>query len=275
MNRIVLVAEIGISHNGYINIAKQMIDIASMYKCDFVKFQKRTVSTVYSKKELDMYRESPFGNTNRDLKEQLEFGREEYDIIDKYCKEKNIGWYVSPWDIESYYFLKKYNPPYIKIASAMLTDLDLLHIMKDDDYPIILSTGMSKKHELDKALDIIGHNVEYILACTSSYPTKDEEMNLNFIKTLKEEYPKYKIGFSNHHPSIMFMICAQVLGAQMLEFHITLDRAMYGSDQAASIGPAGVERISRYSRGLEVAMGTGEWTVFPSEEEVRKKLRKC
>jgi len=270
-----ITAEIGINHNGDIDIAKQLIDVAKDAGCDFVKFQKRTIEHVYTKEELDKPRESPWGTTNREQKEGLEFNEEQYDEIDSYCKEKEIGWYASPWDYNSVYFLSKYRDiPFIKVASASLTDIKLIEVVKQLDKPIILSTGMSTKAELDNAVSILGDQVEYILACTSTYPTKNEEMNLNFIKTLKEQYPQYKIGFSNHNAGIFFMCCSVAMGAEMIEFHITLDRAMYGSDQAASIEPTGVRKTVDYVRGLEVAMGTGEWTVYPSEEEIKKKLRK-
>jgi N-acetylneuraminate synthase len=269
-----MVAEIGINHNGDIDLAKRLIDVAVLADCDFVKFQKRTINLVYDKEDLDRYRESPWGTTNREQKEGLEFDRGEYNAIDKYCKERDIGWYASPWDIKSVHFLLSYDLPYVKVASACLTDSALLSEIKKMDKPIILSTGMSTKAELDWALEIVGDKTEYILACTSTYPAFDAEMNLNFIKRLKLEYPQYKIGFSNHSPGIFYSACSATLGAEVVEFHITMDRAMYGSDQAASIETGGVIQLSKYIRNLEVAMGTGEWTVFESEEKVKKSLRR-
>jgi N-acetylneuraminate synthase len=269
-----MVAEIGINHNGDVNLAKRLIDVAVLADCDFVKFQKRTVDVVYSKEELDKYRESPWGTTNREQKHGLEFGQREYDIIDEYCRAKNIGWYASPWDVESVEFLRQYRLRYMKVASACLTDMDLLDSINSTNADIILSTGMSTKEELNQALEILGDKVEYVLACTSTYPTWDDEINLNFIKRLKLEYPQYKIGFSNHSPGIFYSACAAALGAEMIEFHITMDRAMYGSDQAASIETGGVIQLNKYVRNLEVAMGTGDWTVFESEEKVKKSLRR-
>jgi N-acetylneuraminate synthase len=269
-----MVAEIGINHNGDVNLAKKLIDVAVLADCDFVKFQKRTVDAVYPKEELDKYRESPWGTTNREQKLGLEFGQREYDIIDEYCRAKNIGWYASPWDAESVEFLRQYRLRYMKVSSACLTDMDLLDSINSTSADIILSTGMSTKEELDKALSKIGDRTRYILACTSTYPTWDDEINLNFIKTLKEQYPAYKIGFSNHSPGIFYSACSATLGVEMIEFHITLNRAMYGSDQAASIETGGVMQLGKYVRNLEVAMGTGDWTVFESEEKVKKSLRR-
>jgi N-acetylneuraminate synthase len=268
-------AEIGINHNGSLEIAKQLIDVAKDTGCDYVKFQKRTPDKTVPESEKNKMRDTPWGTiTYLQYKHKLEFDEKEYDEIDRYCKEKNISWFASPWDIDSYRFLKKYDLPYIKIASAMITDYDLLNEIAKNNDSVIISTGMSTKEELDNALMIIGKQTEYILACTSSYPTKNEEMNLRFLDTLKEQYPGYKIGFSNHHPGIFFMCCSVALGAEMIEFHVTLDRSMYGSDQPASIEPPGIRKIVNYVKGLEVAMGTGEWIVYDSEKEIKKKLRK-
>jgi N-acetylneuraminate synthase len=274
MRNVYLVAEIGINHNGDIDLAKRLIDVAAFSGCNFVKFQKRTVEDVYSKEELDKYRESPWGTTNREQKHGIELGRGAYDEIDRYCRGRGIGWFASPWDVKSVDFLMRYDPLYMKVASASLTDMELLQKIKDTGCRIIVSTGMSTKNELDRALDLIGEQTDYILACTSTYPTLDEEMNLNFIKTLQAEYPEYHIGFSNHSPGIQYAIIAAALGASMLEFHVTLNRAMYGSDQAASIEPEGVLKIAKHVKNLEKAMGTGEWTVFDSEEAIKQKLRK-
>ena len=269
-----IVSEIGINHNGDINIAKKLIDVACLAGCDAVKFQKRTVEIVYTPEQLDVPRESPWGTTNREQKNGLEFSKDEYKEIDKYCELKGIKWFASPWDIRSVHFLEYFDNEYIKIASASLTDYKLLKRIKKTNKDIIISTGMSTKTELDNALRIVGDNVKYILACTSTYPTKDNEMNLNFIKTLKKQYPQYKIGFSNHSPGIQYSIISAALGAEMIEFHITLDRAMYGSDQAASIETGGVMSLCKHVRNVELAMGTGNWTVFKSEEKVKKSLRR-
>lgn len=269
-----LVCELGINHNGDINIAKKLIDVAALTGCDFVKFQKRTIDLVYTEEELNKYRESPWGTITREQKHGLEFGKEQYDIIDEYCKQKNIPWFGSGWDPVSVKFLASYNIPYIKVASPTITNFEVLHAVKETNLPAIVSTGMSTKKEVDSCLRFLGDQVEYILACTSTYPCNDEEMNLNFVKTLKKEYSKYRVGFSNHHPGIYFCCVAAALGSEMLEFHITLNRAGYGTDQAASIEPPGVYKIVDYVRGFEIAGGDGRWIVFPSEEIVKKKLRR-
>lgn len=274
MNQIKIVAEIGINHNGDLEKAKQLISVAYNAGCDFVKFQKRAVDVVYSAEELNKYRESPWGITNREQKEGLEFGAIEYDEIDGFCNYLGIGWFASPWDVESVKFITQYNIPFIKVASACLTNTSLLNEIKKANTPVILSTGMSSSLECHQAIDFLYGRVVYILACTSTYPTQESEMNLNFIQTLNKEYPDYKIGFSNHHPGIFYSSVAAALGAEMIEFHLTLDRATYGSDQAASIEPAGAYKLVKYIRGLEKAMGTGAWTVFESEKIIKNKLRK-
>jgi len=269
-----IVAEIGINHHGSVEMAKKMIDVASKYGCHYVKFQKREVPLVYTKEELEKPRESKWGKTTREQKMGLELGRVEYDEIDSYCKSKNIQWYASPWDPLSVDFLMKYNPPYMKIPSALITNFELLAAVKISGIPTIISTGMSTKDEVDDCLNFMGNQVEYVLACCSTYPTSDEEMNLRFIQTLIKEYGhKYKIGFSNHNPGTYYCTVAPALGAQMVEFHITLNRASEGSDQAASIEETGVRIITSHIRDLEIAMGTGEWWVRDSEIPIKKKLR--
>jgi len=268
------IAEIGINHNGNLSIAQRLIDSASLAGCDGVKFQKRTIDLVYTKQELDKKRESPWGDTNRQQKEGLEFGQTEYSVIDKYVSIKNLIWFGSPWDCKSVDFLAKYNPPFIKIASALITNFEILETVKSKNIPVIISTGMSTKKEVCKAVDYLADNLIYILACTSTYPTKAKEINLNFITTLKKEFPKHKIGFSNHSPGIIFMPVAASLGAEMIEFHITLDRSMYGTDQASSIEPSGTVRTIKNIKAILQGMGKGEWTVFPSEEIIKRKLRK-
>ncbi len=268
-----IIAEIGINHNGDINIAKKLMDVASLADCDGVKFQKRTIDLVYTQEELDKERESPWGNTNRLQKEGLEFGLAEYQAIDNYVFGKNIIWFASPWDCESVKFLTGFDPSYIKIASPLITNFKVLEAAKQSGIPLILSTGMSTRDEVYEAVNYLRRSLVYILACTSTYPTKVEEMNLAFITTLKKEFPQYKIGFSNHSPGIIFIEAAAILGAEMLEFHITLDRSMYGSDQAASIEPSGVVRIVRNIKAVQQGMGTGDWSVFDSEEKIKQKLR--
>ena len=267
-------AEIGINHNGDLNLAKKLMDVASLSGCDGVKFQKRTIELVYSQEELDKERESPWGYTNRQQKEGLEFGVTEYKIINQYAGKKDLIWFGSPWDCESVNFLASFHPPFMKVASALLTDFELLEAIKQTEIPIILSTGMSTREEVYAAVNYLRRHLVYILACTSTYPSKAKEINLNFITTLKGEFPQYKIGFSNHSPGIIFIEAATILGAEMIEFHITLDRSMYGSDQASSIETPGVLRVVRNIKAIGEGMGTGEWTVFPSEEIIKCKLRK-
>lgn len=269
-----IICEIGINHLGSLDLAKQLIDVAVANKCQYVKFQKRTIDAVYSQAELDSVRESPWGTTFRQQKEGLEFSREAYDRIDEYCKAKGIKWLASPWDHVSVRFLEHYDLPYIKFASASITDEELLQTVKETNIPVILSTGMSTKSEIDFAIDILGNQIEYILACTSTYPCPNREMNLNKIKVLKSLYPKYKIGFSNHNPGAFFIPVAVALGAEMVEFHITMDRSMYGSDQASSIEPQGVNWIVKKIQDIEDSMGNGTLEVQPGEVKIREKLRK-
>jgi N-acetylneuraminate synthase len=268
-----LIAEIGINHNGDLDVAKKLIDISSAAGCDFVKFQKRTVDLVYTKEELDKPRQSPWGTTNRQQKMGLEFSEQDYNEIDRYCKDKKIGWMASPWDPISVKFLGSYDCPYIKVASAMMTNLPVLEEIRDTGKPVILSTGMISEDELNTALDVIGKSTEYILACTSTYPSKVSDMNMRSIKTLQEKYGNsYKIGFSNHSPGLTFIYMAATLGAEMIEFHVTLDRSMYGSDQAASIEFPGIFRLVSNIKDIENSWGTGKIECLESEKPIREKL---
>ncbi len=229
---IFVTAEIGINHNGSLDICKRLIDLAFEVGCDAVKFQKRTIDIIYTKEELEKFRESPFGQTNGDLKRKLEFGEKEYSEIDQYCKKKGIIWYASPWDIPSVEFLEKFNVPCHKIASACITDKELLIKIKETKKPVILSTGMSTLKQINKAVKLLGEENLIILHCTSTYPTAESEHNLNTLKTLRK-YFNCPIGYSGHETGIWPTIIATALGACVLERHITLDRTMFGSDQAA------------------------------------------
>ena len=270
-----LVAEIGINHNGDLSIAKKLIDAACLGGCKYVKFQKRDIDVVYTKEELDKFRESPWGTTNREQKNGLEFGESEYNAIDSYCKEKGIKWFASPWDINSVKFINQYDIPYIKVASASMLDFPLLEEIKATGKPIVVSVGMLSKEELDTSLVFLGGNVSHILSCTSTYPTKPSDMNMNKIKTLFSLYgEKYKIGFSNHHQGITFILMASTLGVDMIEYHITLDRALYGSDQSASIELPRVIRIKSTLEDMESSWGDGEIKCLPSEVPIREKLMK-
>lgn len=270
-----IVAEIGINANGDIDIAKKMIDVAVEGKCDFVKFQKRNIGLVYTEEFLVLSRESSWGTTQREQKEGLEFGIEEYKEIDIYCKEKGIQWYASPWDIDSVNFLLEFNVPFMKIPSALITDISLLHEIRNSHVPTIISCGMSSKEEVDRCLSTLGNQVKYILSCTSSYPTPIEEMNMQRIIALKEEYGAYyKIGFSNHFRSIQFILQSYIMECEMIEFHITLDRSMYGSDQAVSIESPGIYKIRDYIENFKQGWGNGAIECQTSELSVKKSLRK-
>ncbi|NCD40862.1 MAG: N-acetylneuraminate synthase [Bacteroidia bacterium] len=267
------IAEIGINHNGSVDIAKKLIDVAMSAGCEAVKFQKRTVDVVYTQDELAKPRETPFGTTNGELKYALEFGDKEYDAIDAYCAEKNILWTASCWDEQSVDFISRYDPAFYKIASASLTDSELLRCHLDKGKPILLSTGMSSLEEIDKAVDVLDKEKLVLLHTTSTYPVALEEMNLTAIKTLSKRYD-VPVGYSGHEVGIATSIAAANLGACVVERHITLDRSMWGSDQAASLEPQGLRRLIRDVRAIETAMGDGEKIVYPSELPIRAKLRR-
>lgn len=271
----ILIAEAGINHNGDVELAKKMIDMAKAGECKYVKFQKRTIDDVYTADELASFRESPWGKTFREQKEGLELSLDEYKQIDDYCHESGLGWFISPWDLKSVDFAMNFKMPFIKVASACLGNMPLLRRIKETNLPIIVSTGMCSKDELDAAMAALGDNVECALACVSTYPAKSENMNMKKIETLRKEYPGCKIGFSNHSPSILFITMAAVMGVDMIEYHITLDRSMYGSDQASSIELPGVLKIKDYVTDIEKAWGTGEIACADCEAGVRKKLWKA
>jgi len=268
-----VVAEIGINHNGDIEIAKKLIAAAMLAGCEAVKFQKRTIDVVYSKEELTRPRESPFGLTNGDLKRGLEFGFSEYRQIDETCKLHNITWFASCWDEDSLKFIEQFNPPCYKIASASLTNDNLLRKHRATRKPIILSTGMSTLDQIDHAIEVVGKEDLIIMHCTSTYPSKVSELNLKCIPMLKERY-NVPIGYSGHEVGLSTTMAAIDLGACIVERHITLDRAMWGSDQAASVEPQGIWRLVRDIRSNEEAMGDGIKRVYESEKEIIKKLRR-
>ncbi|MFC1674278.1 N-acetylneuraminate synthase family protein [Candidatus Omnitrophota bacterium] len=270
-----IIAEIGINHNGDINIAKKLIDGAVFTGCDGVKFQKRTVEKVYSKDELDKPRESPWGTTTREQKYGLELGEEEYDEINRYCKEKGILWFASAWDIESQIFLRKYNLKFNKIASAMLTNKELLEEVAQEKKHTFISTGMSTIEEIGKAITIFKKNncPFELMHCNSRYPMPDEEANLKLIPELRERF-NCKVGYSGHEVGLITTCAAVALGAISIERHITLDRSMYGSDQAASVEIMGFYRLVNYIRTIEKAMWDGVKRITPQEEVIKKKLRK-
>lgn len=268
-----VIAEIGINHNGCVKTAKKLIDLAVAAGCSAVKFQKRTVDVVYTQEELAMPRISPFGETNGDLKRGLEFGEDEYAEIDRYCKEKHILWFASCWDEASVDFIDKFNPPCYKISSASLTDDNLLRHTRSKGKPILLSTGMSSIEEIDHAVNVLGKENLVIYHCTSTYPTDNGEVNLSVIPFLKERY-NVPIGFSGHERGILPSILSVACGACSVERHITLDRTMWGSDQAASIEPVGLYKMMRDIRNVPVFLGDGKKVVYESEKPIIKKLRR-
>ena len=270
-----VIAEIGINNNGDINIAKKLIDIAVKADCNAVKFQKRTVEKVYSKEILDSPRESPWGTTQRDQKRGLEFSEKQYNIIDKYCKKKKILWFVSCWDIESQIQMRKFNTKYNKVASAMLIHEKLLKIIAEEKKYTFISTGMSTMKDIENAVRIFKkYNCPFELMHThSAYPMPIEEANLRVIHTLKKKF-KCNVGYSGHETSAyQLSIIAVTLGATSIERHITLNRAMYGSDQAASLEKAGLFRMVRDIRIIDKVLGDGKKRIWDSEFSTQKKLR--
>ena len=269
-----MIAEIGINHNGDVEIAKKLIDMAKDCGCDAVKFQKRTIDIVYSKEFLDSPRESPWGTTQRAQKEALEFGKEEYDIIDDYCRQQEIDWFASAWDIESQLFLRQYNLKYNKVASPMLTYIPLLEVIAEEGKHTFMSTGMSTYDDIDKAVDIFRkHECPFTLMhCQSTYPAPEEGLNLLCIKALRERY-NCDVGYSGHEVSPMPSVIAATLGAVAIERHITLDRAMYGSDQAASLGDRGLEILVKVVKRMPVWVGDGIKRVTLGEQANADKLR--
>jgi len=271
-----IIAEVGINHNGSIEIAKELIDKAYKAGCDAVKFQKRTVDIVYSKEELDKPRESPFGTTTRDQKYGIELSMEEFKELEQYSNDRNLDFIISCWDLNSIDDIENnLNVAYHKVASAMLTDREFLERLNDTGKPVIVSVGMATEEEIDAALDIL-NNVEYVLACTSTYPTKPEEVNLRYITTLKDKLQGgdtyTKVGFSNHYNGADACVSSVALGSECVEFHITKDRTMYGSDQVASIEEVG--KTVGGIRQMEKMVGDGVKKVYDSEKPIAAKLRK-
>ncbi len=274
MQHITIIAEIGINHNGDMELAKKLIEWAALCGCDAVKFQKRTIDKVYSPEYLDSYRESPWGTTQRAQKEGLEFGKKEYDFIDAYCKENNIAWFASAWDIDALRFLRQYDLPYNKIASAMLTNKEFLEEVAKEGKHTFIATGMSTYEEIDQAVDVFKRlNCPFeLMHCNSTYPMKNEDANLKVIESLRNRY-QCNVGYSGHETGRIVSLAAAALGATSIERHITLDRTMYGSDQAASLEVDDLQRLVKDIRVIEKALGTGEKVLTEAEEAVKKKLR--
>lgn len=271
---IFIIAEIGINHNGSLDIAKKLIDMAVDTGCDAVKFQKRTIDIVYTKDVLDTPRESPWGTTTREQKMGLEFGVEEYKEIDRYCKEKNIEWFASAWDVESQKFLRQFKCKYNKIASALLTHIPLLEEVASEKLHTFISTGMATYSDIDKAVEIFKkHNCPFTLMHTVSvYPCPEEDLNLNMIHTLKQKY-NCPVGYSGHETSPVPSIAAAAMGITALERHVTLDRTMYGSDQSASLEKRGLEILVTGVRSVEKSLGNGKKEFGEAEQKVASKLR--
>ena len=267
-------AEIGINHNGDMAITKQLIDMAVEAGCDAVKFQKRTIDIVYSPEVLAAPRQSPWGTTTKEQKEGLEFGKKEYDEINAYCRDRGIAWFASAWDIPSQEFLRAYNLPYNKIASAMATHLDFVEVVAAEKKPTFLSVGMCTYEDVDKTVAILRkHDCPFtIMHTVSTYPCAEEDLNLLVMHELKKRYGA-PVGYSGHEVSVSPSVMAAALGASVIERHITLDRAMYGSDQAASLEKPGLETLVSQIRKLPEVFGDGVKRFSDAEKAVAGKLR--
>ena len=270
-----ITAEIGINHNGDLNIAKRLIDVAAMAGCDAVKFQKRTPEKAVPLEYRDVMRETPWGLVSYlEYRRKVEFGMQEYQEIDRYCKEKGILWFASCWDEQSVDFIEQFSPPVLKVASASLTDMPLLQKMRAAQRPIILSTGMSTIEEIEQAVAYLGEQNLLLAHSTSTYPCPPAELNLRMIQTLQASF-NCPVGYSGHEVGLQTTLAAVTLGACFIERHITLDRAMmWGSDQAASVEPWGLMRLVRDIRVIEEALGDGVKRVYESEMSARQRLRR-
>ena len=270
-----VIAEIGINHNGDLDIAKQMIDAAVHAGADAVKFQKRTPDVCTPPEQQTQMRETPWGYiTYLDYRYKVEFNEEQYKEIDRYCKEKKIDWMVSVWDEQSVDFMEKFDTPAYKVPSASLTDHSLLKYTRKTGKPIIISSGMSTMDQIKRGVEAVGDDNLLIMHCTSTYPCEPEELNLRMVETLRKEFPNNPIGYSGHEVGLVPTALAVALGACSVERHLTLDRAMWGSDQAASVEPAGFEKLVKYIRVTEASLGDGVKKVYESEKGSMKKLRR-
>ncbi len=275
MNNCKIIAEIGINHNGDLTIAKKLVESAKKCGFDVVKFQKRDIETVYTKAELDKPRESPWGSTTREQKEGLEFGKKEYDEINNYCESLKIQWFASAWDTKSLEFLDNYNLEYQKVASAMITNIEFLESLSKRKKYTFISTGMSDFKVIDKAVEIFNKNdCKYeLMHSVSAYPCPEDQLNLNLITVMRERYG-CNVGYSGHESSVSPSIIAVSLGATSLERHITLDRSMYGSDQAASLEEKGFNELISIVRKIPIVIGSSkEKKILECEKPVAKKLR--
>ena len=272
----IVVAEIGINHNGSLDFAKMLIDLSKKMGVEYVKFQKRTPEICVPKDQRNIVKDTPFGPMKYfEYKKRIEFGKKEFDEIDAYCKQLDMKWFASAWDDKSVEFLEQYNMPFIKIASACITDFDLMKRIKETNTPVIISTGMSTQKQVSDAVNYLGEQLEYILYAKSTYPTEDKHMNMSTIYSLQKEFGGlYNIGFSNHSMKIIYTVQAYIMGAKMLEFHITLDRAMKGTDHKASVGPVGFDRIMKHLNSIADGWGDGELNIIDAELPLIKKLRR-
>ncbi len=270
-----IIAEVGINHNGDMDIAKKIIDAAAHAGADAVKFQKRTPDVATPPEQQKQMRETPWGYiTYLDYRYKVEFNEGQYREIDKYCKQKNIAWMVSVWDEPSVDFMEKFDTPAYKVPSASLTDHKLLKHVRKTGRPVIISSGMSTMEQIKRGVEAVGADNLVIMHCTSTYPCEPEELNLKMIETLRTEFPNNPIGYSGHEVGLVPSAVAVALGASSIERHITLDRAMWGSDQAASVEPSGFERLVKYIRVTEASLGDGIKKVYESEMGSMKKLRR-
>lgn len=269
-----IIAEIGINHNGSIDVAKKLIDIAAVAGCDAVKFQKRNPDVCVPEHQKNVIRETPWGTmTYLEYKHKIEFGKEEYDVIDSYCKEKGISWSASPWDLDSLNFLNQYDIPFIKIPSAMLTNDELIEATVNTGKKVILSVGMSTEEEISHAVNILQKSNDFaLLHCNSTYPAPINELNLSAIQTLKKKY-NCEVGYSGHEFRLGTTVASIYLGATIIERHITLDRTMWGTDHMSSVEPQGLIKLVKGIRELEEAYGDGVVRVTDSQIPVRNKLR--
>jgi N-acetylneuraminate synthase len=274
-HRAYIIAEVGINHNGDVDIAKRIIDAALHAGADAVKFQKRTPEVSTPPAQQKQMRDTPWGYiTYLEYRQKVEFGEEAYREIDRYCRDKRISWMVSVWDEPAVDFMQQFETPAYKVPSASLTDLELLKYVRKTGKPMILSTGMSTMQQIHKAVKAVGEQNLAIMHCTSTYPCEPEELNLSMVQTLRREFPHNPIGYSGHEVGLVPSAVAVALGACMVERHLTLDRAMWGSDQAASVEPGGFERLVKYIRVTELSVGDGVKRVYESEKPSMSRLRR-
>jgi N-acetylneuraminate synthase len=275
LNKPILIAEIGINHNGSLSLAKKLIDLASKYRIDIVKFQKRDPEICVPDKQKFLFRETPWGLiTYLDYKKKIEFGRKEFDVIDNYCKKKKIKWFASAWDIKSQKFLRKYKSKYNKIASAMITNLDFLNVVAREKKHTLISTGMCSMKDIENAVRIFKkHHCKFTLMhCVSTYPAPEDKLNLNIINTLRQKF-KCDVGYSGHESSVSPSLYAFFMGATVIERHITLDRSMWGTDQSASLSEEGIKNLTTLISKSEMILGDGKKIKTIDDKKIEKKFR--